>query len=170
MGSGHRPGTLRQLLILPLLGAALSAGPAPPSTFRIDPVARAELRRLWATSTAAKAEQVACLASVIEGDTVLITRVLPLEGPGVDSLAVGAGTSLESCGPPTWQGTVHTHIALYDGQRPYSTFSGADRGVMLAWGQRWRADGTFCLLFGESRIHCELDGPGGSLIFPSTTY
>ena len=71
---------------------------------------------------------------------------------------------------PAWQGTVHTHIALYDGRRPYSTFSGADRGVMLTWGQRWRIDGTFCLLFSETSVHCELDGPGGSLIFPSTTY
>lgn len=78
--------------------------------------------------------------------------------------------SLEICGPPAWQGTVHTHIALYDGHRPYSTFSGADRGVMLSWGQRWRSQGTFCLLYAETSVHCELDGPSGSLIFPSATY
>lgn len=161
---------MRSLLGLPLLAAALATSPAAPSAFRIEPDARAELHRLWAASLAARAEQVACLASVVDGDTVSVTRVLPLEGSGTDSLAVGAGASIDACGPPAWQGTVHTHIALYDGRRPYSTFSGADRGVMLTWGQRWRSQGTFCLLFGESSIHCELDGPGGSLIFPSSIY
>jgi hypothetical protein len=170
VGSGRRPGALRHLLAVPLLAAAVAASPASPSTFRVDPGARDELHRLWAASIATKAEQVACLASVVDGDTLRITQVLPLDRLGVDSLTVGAAASLERCGPPAWQGTVHTHIALYDGHRPYSTFSGADRGVMLTWGQRWRTEGTFCLLFGESNIHCELDGPGGSLIFPSTTY
>lgn len=141
-----------------------------PGALTIDPAARAELRALWFASIAARAERVACLASHIDGDTVHVTRVQSLDDSTVDSLAVGAARSLETCGPPAWQGTAHTHIALYDGQRPYSTFSGADRGVMLAWGQRWRTQGTFCLLFGETSIHCELDGPSGSLIFPSTSY
>ncbi|MGH7497592.1 MAG: hypothetical protein ACREL3_01940 [Gemmatimonadales bacterium] len=161
---------MNRLLVLPLVAAALAFTREPPSTFRIAPDALAELHRLWAASVAAKAERVACLASAIEGDTVRITRVLPLEVRAVDSLAVGAEASLAMCGPPAWQGTVHTHIALYDGHRPYSNFSGADRGVMLTWGQRWRFQGTFCLLFGESSIHCELDGPSGSVIFPSTAY
>lgn len=160
-----------RLVPLVLLGVGTAAlGRSAPSAFRIEPDARAELHRLWAASLESRTERVACLASTIEDDTVRITRVRPLEGRGVDSLAVGAEASLEMCRPPDWQGTVHTHIALYDGHRPYSTFSGADRGVMLTWGQRWRSEGTFCLLFTETGVHCELDGPSGSLIFPSTTY
>jgi hypothetical protein len=169
MGGGRRPGSVRRLLSVPLVAAA-AAFVGPPSAFVVEPDARLALHRLWTSSVEARAEQVACLASTLESDTVHITRILPLTGPGIDSLAVGAGSSLESCHPPEWQGTVHTHIARSDGQRPYSKFSGADRGVMLTWGQRWRAEGTFCLLYGEDRIHCELDGPGGSLIFPSSTY
>lgn len=161
---------MTRLLLLPLVAAALAFTGPPPSTFRIEPDALARLHQLWAASVAAKAERVACLASTIEGDTVRITRVLPLDGHAEDSLAVGAEASLDLCGPPAWQGTVHTHIALYDGHRPYSIFSGADRGVMLTWGERWRSQGTFCLLFSESGIHCELQGPSGGLIFPSTTY
>jgi hypothetical protein len=157
--------------LLTLFGAAVAGGGRlAPDAFRIEPDARAELHRLWAVSLESRTERVACLATTIENDTVRITRVRPLEGRGVDSLAVGAQASLEICGPPAWQGTVHTHIALYDGQRPYSIFSGADRGVMLSWGQRWRSEGTFCLLYAERSVHCELDGPSGTLIFPSTTY
>lgn len=153
-----------------LATAAAAIARSAPSTFRIEPDAGAELHRLWAASLLSKGEVVACLASTTENDTVRITRVSPLEGAGQDSLAVGAAASLERCGPPEWQGTVHTHIALYDGHRPYATFSGADRGVMLSWGQRWRSQGTFCLLYSATNVHCELDGPSGSLIFPSTTY
>jgi hypothetical protein len=156
---------------MPLLAAtALANGPAPPSAVAIEPGARAALHLLWSASVESRSERVACLASTVEGDTVRITGIEPLAGPGMDSLAVSAEASLETCGPPAWQGTVHTHIALYDGQRPYSRFSGADRGVMLTWGRRWNSMGTFCLLFGEASVHCELDGPSGSLIFPSTTY
>lgn len=156
---------------VPLIAAVALALSAPgPSTFRLAPDAQAAMHDLWRESVTSHVERVACLASTIDGDTVHITRILPLTDPGIDSLAVGAGASLDTCGPPTWQGTVHTHIALYDGQRPYSIFSGADRGVMLNWGRRWNALGTFCLLYTETMIHCELDGPSGSLIFPSTTY
>ncbi len=156
--------------LLPLMVLALGFRRVPPSAFRIEPDARAALRQLWAASLESRSERVACLASTIDGDTVRITRIQPLDAAGIDSLAVGAEASLETCGPPTWQGTVHTHIALPDGQRPYSKFSGADRGVMLTWGRRWKSQGTFCLLFAEASIHCELDGPSGMLIFPSTTY
>jgi len=161
---------VRSLPLFALAAMGLLARHPPPSAFRIEPTARAELRRLWAASSAAKVERVACLASTVAGDTVVLTHIQELDDADVDSLAVRATASLNTCGPPVWQGTVHTHIALYDGQRPYSRFSGSDRGVMTAWWQRWKIQGTFCLLFGESNVHCELDGPSGSLIFPSTTY
>ena len=153
-----------------LLGAALSAGAGPPSSFTIQREAREAMHQLWTSSLAARAERVACLAGTIEGDTVRVTAIRPLDGGAGDSLGVGAGASIETCGPPAWQGTVHTHIALYDGQRPYSLFSGSDRGVMLMWGQRWRARGIFCLLFSADQIHCELDGIEGGVIFPSAKY
>lgn len=156
---------------VPLVAAVAVAYSAPgPSTFRLAPDAQVAMHDLWKESLQSRVERVACLASTVDGDTVHITRILPLVDSGIDSLAVSARTSLETCGPPLWQGTVHTHIALYDGQRPYSRFSGADRGVMLNWGRLWSTQGTFCLLFGETMIHCELDGPSGSVIFPSTTY
>jgi hypothetical protein len=160
-----------RLALLTLLGAGAAAlGLPAPSAFRIEPDARVELHRLWTASLESRTERVACLASTIENDTVRITRVRPLEGQGVDSVAVGAQASLDICGPPAWQGTVHTHIALNADRQPNSRFSGADRGVMLSWGQRWRSQGTFCLLYAETAVHCELDGPSGSLIFPSATY
>jgi hypothetical protein len=157
-------------LAVPLLTATMLAHGSPPGAVAIAPGARAELHRLWASSMESRTERVGCLASTIEGDTVRITRVQLLDGLGVDSLAVGAEASLEMCAPPLWQGTVHTHIALRDGRQPYSRFSGADRGVMQTWGQRWKSQGTFCLLYAETSVHCELDGPSGILILPSTTY
>ena len=160
---------MRALCLLTLLASAYAFRHEPPSTFLIGPDARAALHRLWAASVESRSERVACLASEIDGDTVRINRIQPLDAAGLDSLAVGAAASLETCGPPAWQGTVHTHIA-HDGQRPYSKFSGADRGVMLTWGQRWKSQGTFCLLFSETGVHCELDGPSGMLVFPSTAY
>ena len=123
---------------------------------------------LWSASVAARAEQVACLASVVDGDTLRITRVEPLAA-GADSLAVSAAASLETCGPPAWQGTVHTHIALTANRRPYALFSGADRGIMLMWWQRWKSDGTFCLLYAEDQAHCEIDG-SRVVILPSAKY
>ena len=152
------------LAAVPLLGALLGA----PSAFRVEPAARAPLHELWAASVAAKAERVACLASVVEGDTLRITRIMPLSA-GADSMAVSAGASLETCGPPEWQGTVHTHVALQADGQPFDRFSGSDRGVMLMWWQRWRTDGTFCLLYAQDRVHCEIDG-SGLVILPSESY
>jgi len=119
-----------------------------PQVLAVAPDAQAGLRALWRASVAARAERVACLASVVDGDTLRVTRVNPLTA-GADSLAVSAGSSIELCGPPEWQGTVHTHIALGAGQRAHAQFSGADRGVMLMWWQRGKMDGTFCLLYTE---------------------
>lgn len=158
-----------RLLALALAASALTGAPEDgPQAFAVAPEAQAGMRALWSASVAAKAERVACLASVIDGDTLRITRVQPLEA-GADSQAVSAGASLERCGPPEWQGTVHTHIALTSGQRPYPLFSGSDRGVMLMWWQRWKADGTFCLLYSENQAHCEIDG-SRVVILPSASY
>ena len=154
---------------LVLLALPLAAwGARGPQALAVAPDARVALRALWSTSVEAKAERVACLASVLDEDTLRITRVLPLDA-GADSLAVSAGASLERCGPPEWQGTVHTHVALKDGQRPYALFSGADRGIMLMWWQRWKSDGTFCLLYAENQAHCEIDG-SRVVILPSARY
>ena len=139
-----------------------------PQVLAVAPDAQAALRALWLASVAARAERVACLASVVDVDTLRITRVKPLTA-GAESLAVAAGSSIELCRPPEWQGTVHTHIALAEGQRARAQFSGADRGVMLMWWQHWKMDGTFCLLFAEDQAHCEIDG-SGLVILPSTRY
>lgn len=159
-----RAGWVCALAALPLLAFAGDD----PQMFALDAEAGAAMHDLWRASVAAHAEQVACLASVIRGDTLRITRVRPLTA-GTDSMAVPAQASLEQCGPPEWQGTVHTHIALTPSQRPYSLFSGADRGVMLMWWQRWKTDGTFCLLYAENEAHCEIDG-SHVVILPSGKY
>jgi hypothetical protein len=141
-----------------------------PSTFRFELDAQPQLHQLWNISVDAKAERVACLAASIEGDTVRITDVLPLGSAGSDSLGVSARGSLDTCGPPRWRGTVHTHVALRDGRRPYSLFSGADRGVMMMWWQQWRSAGVFCLLYSEQDVICEIEGPEGAVLFPRSRY
>jgi hypothetical protein len=157
-------------LIAASLVSLTQAIPANPQAVAIEPEARATLHQLWDASLGARTEQVACLGGSIDGDTVRINRILVLSAGAGDSLAVTARNSLDSCGPPTWQGTVHTHIALRDGQRPYSSFSGADRGVMLMWWQRWRTTGIFCVVYSAQGVHCELDGVEGGVIFPQATY
>jgi hypothetical protein len=152
------------LLTLPLAGSRARA----PDAVALDAPAAMAMRALWNASVAAHTELVACLASSVDGDTVRITRVQPLVA-GSDSMAVSAETSLETCGPPAWQGTVHTHIARTADQRPYALFSGADRGIMLMWWQRWKSDGTFCLLYAQDLAHCEIDG-SRLLILPTTRY
>jgi hypothetical protein len=152
-----------------LLLAAKSSGPIP-TAFRFDSDARPLLHELWQSSLVAKAERVACLAATIESDTVQISDVLLLGPARSDSLGVSAGASLETCGPPRWRGTVHTHVALRDGLRPYSLFSGADRGVMMIWWHRWQVDGVFCLLYSENDVICEIEGPEGAVLFPRSHY
>jgi hypothetical protein len=148
---------------------ALGANSRRPQAFRFEPDAQTELRLLWVASSGAKAERVACLAGEIRRDTVMVTRILPLDG-WADSLGVSARQSLETCAPPRWQGTVHTHVALRDGFRPYSRFSGADRGVNQLWWRRWNAEGMFCVVYSPTDAYCEIDGPGGLAIFPRSTY
>jgi hypothetical protein len=155
--------------LLLLVASAMAAGPVSgPRALAVAPDAREALRALWRESAAAGAERVACLASQVDGDTLRITRINVLAAGG-DSGAVSARSSLELCGPPTWQGTVHTHLALSSGLPSHGQFSGSDRGVMLMWWQRWKMDGTFCLLFAEDQAHCEIDG-SGLVILPSTRY
>ena len=152
---------------LVLLALAATAGR--PLAFRFEPNAQTELRRLWVESTGARTERVACLAGEIVRDTVRVTRILPLLG-WADSLGVSAKGSLEECGPPVWQGTVHTHVALRTGGEPYARFSGADRGVNRLWWRRWNAEGIFCVLYSATDAYCEIDGPEGVSIYPRSTY
>jgi hypothetical protein len=158
-----------RLAVAALALLALGANSRGPRAFRFEPDAQTDLRLLWAASSNAKTEQVACLAGMIRRDTVLVTRILPLDG-WADSLGVSAGQSLDTCGPPGWQGTVHTHVALRDGVRPYSRFSGADRGVNQLWWRRWNAEGMFCVVYSPTDAYCEIDGPRGLAIFPRSTY
>ena len=147
--------------------------PAPrvvPTAFRFEGNSGFQLHQLWNESARSKAERVACLAASIESDTVRITDVLPLQPGRSDSLGISAGASLETCGPPAWKGTVHTHVALRDGRQPYSLFSGADRGIMMLWWRRWREDGIFCLLYSAQEVICEIEGPRGAVLFPRSRY
>jgi hypothetical protein len=153
------------VLAAPLIAFARREGP---EGLAVAPGAREALRQLWAVSVTARAERVACLASVVDGDTLRLTGIEPLSA-GADSAAVSAALSLERCGPPNWQGTVHTHIPLAEGRRANALFSGADRGVMLMWWQRWKTDGTFCLLYAQDEAHCEIDG-SRVVILPSARY
>lgn len=151
------------LLLAPRAAAqnALPTTPASeraPSSFRFVPEASAGLRELWRRSSAEKREYVACLGGTIRSDSVLVERILTLEPTAADSLGVSAEASIDTCGPPLYQGTVHTHIALMDGDRPYERFSGADRGVMALWWRRWKQDGMFCVLYTQRDAYCEVDG------------
>jgi hypothetical protein len=165
--SGWSIGFAAPLLLL-LLAAATRE--RIPTAFRFEASARPELHRLWEESFQAKAERVACLASSIDSDTVRITGVFPLVPGASDSLGISAGASLETCGPPSWRGTVHTHVALRDGRQPYSLFSGADRGIMMLWWRRWQVDGIFCLLYSAEEVICEIEGPQGAVLFPRSHY
>lgn len=160
---------LRDLLLVAALLAparlaaqnALPTAPAvqrEPSRFHFGPEASAGLRDLWARSVAEKREYVACIGGAIGEDSVLVERILPLEPTSADSLGVSAQASIDTCGPPLYHGTVHTHIALIDGERPYERFSGSDRGVMLMWWRRWKMDGMFCVLYTRKDAYCEVDG------------
>lgn len=143
------------------VAALVAAGMAPArrahsladAPFRFGLVARPSLRTLWDSSVTAGAERVACLGGYAEGGITYITRVAPVAG-SADLMNASAAASLEQCRPPEWFGTVHTHIARYQGI-PYVTFSGADRGVMREWHVRWHDDGVFCVLYDERNAYCE---------------
>ncbi|HZN97023.1 MAG TPA: hypothetical protein VFB61_04765 [Gemmatimonadales bacterium] len=148
----------------PLSGQA--AAPAREPAFRFSQEAGSALRDLWEASVVAREERVACLASTIRNDTVFVTRVRPLDPEDADSLGISAVASVEECGPPTWAGTVHTHIALYTDDLPSTRFSAQDRTAMRLWYDRWHSDGVFCLIYSRENAHCEADGVVGGLRSP----
>ena len=146
------------------LGAVAAAQDAPSRDgFRFSPEAGTTLQALWEESVAAHQERVACLAADIRGDTVFVSRVLRVEPDAADSMGISATASIELCGPPEWDGTVHTHVALYTEDGPSRRFSGQDRTVMRMWYDRWRSDGVFCIVYSERSAHCEADGVVGGL-------
>ncbi len=157
-----------------LIGAQLMARPPVVlepvlSHFQVAPEAGQTLHAIWASSVVRKQERVACIGGELVGGVTRITRVLALNPSNADSLGISAAASIETCRPPDWFGTAHTHVALYDGAHPYRTFSGADRGVMMMWWKRWNVDGTFCVLYSEQAAHCEVDGPEPNQIWGPET-
>lgn len=146
-------------------GNALPPVPKPeftplPARFQFEDAPSRELQQLWRLSSNAKREMVACLAGEPSGDGVRVTKVLLLETRRGDSLGVTAQASIDRCGPPEFQGTVHTHVALHDGEHPYTTFSGADQGVMVMWWRRWQVEGYFCVLYSAEEAYCEASDAG----------
>ncbi len=146
-----------------LCPAAAAQDIAPKAEFRFSEGAGASLRTLWEESLAAREERVACLAAAIRGDTVFVSRILPIEPDGADSMGVSATASVEHCGPPEWTGTVHTHVALYTDDSPSRRFSGQDRTVMRMWYDRWRSNAVFCVVYSKQSAHCEADGVAGGM-------
>ena len=149
------------------LGLSLStpagAQAASSASFRFSAEAGAALKALWEESVEAHQERVACLAADIRGDTVFVSRVQRVSPEAADSMGVSATTSIEQCGPPEWDGTVHTHVALYTDDSPSQRFSGQDRTAMRMWYDRWHTDGVFCVAYSEHSAHCEADGVVGGM-------
>ncbi len=154
------------------LAAAPAAGQdttaTPPLAFRFSLEAGQALRALWQTSLAAGEERVACLGAAVRGDSVYVSRVLPLAPEAADSTGVSAQVSIDRCGPPEWSGTVHTHVALYTADGPSRRFSGQDRVAMSLWRNRWGSDGIFCVVYSKRDARCEADGVVGSAQRPSS--
>ncbi len=147
-----------------LFGSAAAQSPAAPSaTFRFSPDAGTALKALWQASVQAHEERAACLGAIVRHDTVFVGSILPLPPEAADSMAISATASIDRCGPPTWAGTVHTHVAAYDGDRPSTRFSGQDRVVQRMWYDRWHTDGVFCVVYSEQDAHCEADGVVGGI-------
>jgi hypothetical protein len=121
--------------------------------FSFSPEAREALRLLWARSLASHTEHVACIGGQSTNGVAYITRVEELPSTA-DSFNVSAVASLRECAPPNWNGTVHTHIALNNGQ-PYIVFSGADRAVMSMWRRQYHDEGVFCILYNSWQANCE---------------
>jgi hypothetical protein len=124
----------------------------------MGPQAKLALQELWATSLTMRREQVACLGGTVGPDSVVVTRIKPVNEPS-DSLNASAQISLATCAPPEWIGTVHSHVRSTDAAAPASRFSPEDRRVMSAWTTRWGGQGAFCLVYSESNMHCEVYPP-----------
>ncbi len=149
--------------VMALCPAAAAQQPPARAGFRFSPEAGTTLRALWKESAAAQQERVACLAADIRGDTVFVSRILRVEPDAADSMGVSASASIERCGPPEWDGTVHTHVALYTEDSPSRRFSGQDRTAMRMWYDRWHSDGVFCVVYSKRSANCEADGVVGGL-------
>lgn len=149
--------------VLALCPGAAAQDPASGASFRFSADAGATLRSLWQESVAAHEERAACLAADILGDTVIVSRILRLEPDAADSMGISAVAAIERCGPPEWDGTVHTHVALYTEDSPSRRFSGQDRTAMRMWYDRWHSDGVFCIVYSERSAHCEADGVVGGM-------
>jgi hypothetical protein len=148
-------------LVLQVLSPALvqPIGPDLPAegfnngTFRFAPEARLVLHNLWSASIIARQERIACIRGYRYDGVYYITSAEQVDFEQADSLHLSPDP--ESCAPPKWDGTAHTHIVLFDG-RPFVTFSNADRSVMHWWRKEWDAEGAFCVLYSESQAYCEL--------------
>ena len=154
---------LLALALASIASLQLGAQNRPQATFRFSQQAGVTLQAMWRESVATREERVACLASTIRSDTVFVTRVSPLEPEDADSMGISASKSVEQCGPPTWSGTVHTHIAMYSDSLPSTRFSAQDRTAMRLWYDRWHANGVFCLIYSARDAHCEADGVAGGM-------
>ncbi len=146
-----------------LCPAAAAQDSSSRARFRFSAEAGATLLALWKESQAAHEERAACLAADIVGDTVFVNRILRVEPEAADSMGISAVGAIERCGPPEWDGMVHTHVALYTEDSPSQRFSGQDRTAMRMWYDRWRSDGVFCVVYSEKSAHCEADGVVGGL-------
>jgi hypothetical protein len=145
------------------------------NAFQFSAEARHALRVLWRSSVEAKQERVACIGGHTQNGVAYVTRVQQVAATGADSLHISAVASLRECSPPTWLGTVHTHIAHFEG-RPYALFSRNDRVVMAMWRRQWKAPGVFCILYSDREANCEAgyhiaafapyDVPRGNSILP----
>lgn len=138
----------------------------------LNPVTvRPVLEGLWKESVEANRELVACLGGYRDGDTFRINKARTLESPiggaelpasrpelGSDSVSVSpylTNLSIETCRPPEWIGTVHTHSARQEDLR-YPKFSSFDRTVISFWHRRWRHESVFCVLFAADQVpYCE---------------
>lgn len=150
-------------LVATTLAMSLGVTALTAQAFRFSPEAGQALRALWDSSVAAGQERVACLGATVRGDSVTVSRVLPLPSEAADSMSVSALTSIDRCGPPEWSGTAHTHVAFYTEDQPSRRFSGQDRVAMSLWYDRWRADGVFCVVYSARDAHCEADGVVGGM-------
>ena len=122
-------------------------------TFRFAPETRRVMHDLWEESVATHQERLACIAGYRFSGTFYVTRAQRVTFEEADSLHLVPDPA--SCASPEWHGTVHTHIARFQGL-PFVTFSYADRMMMTWWRQTWKADGAFCVIYSAEQAYCEL--------------
>jgi len=124
--------------------------------------AGAVLTELWQSSSAQHRERIACLAGETSVDSVRVSRARILDESDADSLAAAAEASIETCGPPEWIGTAHTHLRSTDDSAPAPRFSPGDRAVMSSWSGRWHRPGALCVIWSVRNAHCEVYPPAAT--------